>query len=211
MESALFTCRDGSFRVDAADLLNIVLDQSNKWTADDIRREFYFTCLACRVEMIPCAIGTNYKRVPYFRKPKKTPHELGCDISGYEKLLNRKVRKRVSTPDGFPVPYPSKLVFVEEMDSSSEVAYSKPRSYRPEHNYTATLIRTLVKHFIAFPDPVDRNLPLTVPVIGQSTYGEIFQRIQYLKGYNFQDLRIYYGQLMCEYVQITDTEIFFAD
>ena len=207
MESALFTNQDGSLQVDAADLLNIVLDQNNSWTAEEIRREFFFTCLACKVEMIPCAIGTNYKKSPYFKKPKKIPHDLGCDISGYEKLLKRKVRKRVSTPEGFPVPYPSKLVFIEEIVPSGEATSSKPKEYKAEHNYTATLIRTLVKHFIAFPDPVDRNLPLTVPVIGESTYGEIFQRVQYLDGYNFQDLKIYYGQLKYEDIKTTDTEI----
>lgn len=80
-----------------------------------------FICLACRATMIPIAIKPDMKRVPHFRVEQE--HESGCDIDGYEKLAQKRLKKPVSTLAGFSVPYPSQLrlpLFREVADKNQQ-------------------------------------------------------------------------------------------
>lgn len=174
-----------------------------------------FVCRACYIAVEPVAYKKGMKRRPYFRLYKNTRHQNDCGIDGYEKLVLNAKYNAVSDKDGFPIPYPNKMVIVtsrEQVANNRESGSSKDKSVsngksqgeddknRKKHNRTTTTIRPLARHFIDFPHSNDRNIPLIVEGINCeecNTYSTVFKRISATKiGSNlYPGKRIFYGSV----------------
>jgi hypothetical protein len=217
--------RNSLEEIDALELLHRVLDEDEPdWDIARVRA-MMFICLACNAAMRPVAIRPGMKKSPYFRLPPGVQHESGCDIYGYEQLLNQRSDKPVSTESGFPSFYPSKLLLtsleaVDEEPSHSTTHINPeshpqqdPEAVRTEdsHNQTARTIKRLVTYFIdylhRYPHPEDRELFLDVPGVEGKTYGQVFQRLSHSPGVRFDAFKIYFEELSHEQVIFEDTRI----
>lgn len=146
----------------------------------------------CGVEMIPCAWRIKnppHKVAPYFRQ--KRHHEICCSVSGLVKLSATSRKERVQTEQGFPLPYPSKVRFMEKRQLSEascpennnqpteHVAplpkHSMGGSSRPEHHRTVLSIRAVCEFYVN--TPYDLDLPLEVPGCRGTTFEQVFHRL----------------------------------
>jgi hypothetical protein len=204
--------------LDAADLLSRILDPKDDFNLERLAA-MSFICLGCPGKATPVAIKPDMQVSPHFRIPQ---HKLGCDVDGYEKLVKSRSRKQVSTPTGFPVPYPSKLHLPLEREVVNEFSAHQPPSYIPQddlldrskrhqpdkfHHHTVTSIKRLVRHFVSFPHPFDRRLPLDVPGVRGNTYAQIFQRLSHEIEACFGEPKIYFGKLLYTGIRFGDDRI----
>lgn len=88
------------------ELLRRVLDEEDPLDAYTVYTT-QFICLSCEAIKKPVAIKPGMKLSPHFRLQGE--HESGCDVDGYEQLVKSEQKRPVSSPTGFPVPYPNKL------------------------------------------------------------------------------------------------------
>jgi hypothetical protein len=174
-----------------------------------------FICLGCNAQAIPCSYKPSNLRRPYY---KILQHEQKCEIQEYQKFIKIGQKKKISSEDGFPVPYPSKLYLTnknkkiisgnkeQKSENSKEIKnykqHSENVSINTAHHRTSSTIRPIVKHFINF--PYDRHLDLDIPMIKFNTYNSSFRKIYTYETSNeqFQEKysipRIYYGKLSLE-------------
>ncbi|MBE9038250.1 hypothetical protein [aff. Roholtiella sp. LEGE 12411] len=182
----------------------IIIDSSS---AERIRRTEYI-CLNCNVAMKPVAILPENISVPYFRTKKNHQHDPVCSIYTYEKYISTRRKNPVSTLSEFTCGYPNQLCLtsfkaVINQDQSQAIERSKTIQIqikpRQENNkirsWQVKTISPLVKQFINLTHPIDRALPLCVPGVSVSTYGEIFQKLTYKQGYRYDPTRIYFVRL----------------
>jgi hypothetical protein len=162
----------------------------------------------CAIEMIPVACRERkepFKVSPHFRQ--KEDHKSCCSVTALAELAIVSRKKRVQTVSGFPVAYPSKVVFEEERQvvtdepgfaDTSKTQYVKHTKKgdgavqgRPNHHRTVRTIRPVCQLYANIPHDLD--LFLEVPECFGATYGSIFHRIgsdippDQDKGYIFYD------------------------
>ena len=179
-------------------------------TGKEIRKTRCFQCLGCNLKLIPKGIDPKATEVfgeevdhpsAHFAKlPNSLPHDDECDIDGYLKFANTKPSNRESPTKygGFPFGYPSKLVLTtsaqvfstpDTTDVSTEsqqlslLGKDHSQGITRDKNKTVKTLKLLVKHFISFPEDEYRDLALTVPGVGLSTYRDVFHRLRWQPGY----------------------------
>ena len=156
-----------------------------------------FICRGCAAPVFPASFTRDVnKRRPYFTLGKMSRHEAGCDVDGEEQLLHRAQRHRVGASDGFPLPFPSRVVFddthaVEAPRDPAALALAAARSARLGmgaargtgrgvrqrfHGHTIKTIRPACRTFIQFPH--DREtLPLEIPGLPGRSYARLFHHL----------------------------------
>lgn len=207
---------------------------SGDYTGEEIRNTRCFKCLGCELRLIPKGIDPKATEVPgkevrhpsphFAIKVAKSTHDDECDIDGYLNFANTQAGKR-TYPEygGFPFGYPSKLVLTTStqvpstLDTNNLSAVSKQSSLlgkdhsqgvTREKNKTVKTLKLLVKHFLSFPEEEYRNLPLTVPGVGLSTYKDVFHRLCWRPGYEYKAVRIYFAELLWKYTDIGEHKIY---
>lgn len=148
-----------------------------------------YECFDCGLAVIPCSYDKDVNlRRPYFKVHKGTRHEEGCRFADDAQALRDRAKdESIAGEDGFPLPFPSRLIFanlekVVRDDQEQGGERAEPRQRRPAqgtgnrrrpHQYSTDSFRAVVKHYLDFPH--DRDLPLAVPGIDGRTYRECFQ------------------------------------
>ncbi|WP_175203700.1 hypothetical protein [Achromobacter ruhlandii] len=163
-----------------------LVEAEELWALLKVDQDRYI-CRGCGVGVFPASYvkGINRKR-PYFTLGPVNKHAPECNVDGDEKIINRAKTGRIGQSEGFPVPFPSKLLLSDERPvvSGGGAKYgnplvgSKSRSMggcapSRHHGHTVKTIRPACRTYINF--PYDRaSLPLSVPDVHGKTYAEIF-------------------------------------
>lgn len=179
------------------------------WSMTTVNKDGYI-CRGCTTKVFPASYDKeSNKRRPYFSL-RDNKHIAPCDVDGEEKIVRRAKKERVGTPDGFPVPFPNKLVFSDERPTqddepnspagtpptktrgSSSAPSAEARKY---HGHTIKTIRPACRTFINFPN--DREyLSLTVPGVLGDTYAKVFRFLVNQKPALFKDPKhLYYAPI----------------
>jgi hypothetical protein len=167
-----------------------LVEAEELWTMDHVDKDGY-VCYGCVTKVHPASFdkATN-KRRPYFSLRNKS-HQPGCDVDGAEKIVARAKKERVRDPDGFPLPFPSKLSLVDERpvaggDSAvggggvegrepSKGGAGDP-SRRRHDGHTVKTIRPACRAFVNFPNDRDA-LPLEIQDLPGKTYAGVFKYV----------------------------------
>jgi hypothetical protein len=160
------------------------------WTMDHVNKDVYI-CYGCLTQVHPASFDKEKnKRRPYFSLRDKV-HQPGCDVDGAEKIVVRAKKEKVKTPDGFPLPFPSKLSLADERpvvgggspaggggtegrEPSKDSADAPSR--RHHHGHTVKTIRPACRAFVNFPNDRDA-LPLEIPDLPGKTYAGVFKYV----------------------------------
>jgi hypothetical protein len=169
---------------------NEIVEAEQLWELEAVDKERY-ACIGCRTQVWPASYKRDInKKRPYFTLGATGAHIEPCDIDGEEELVKRAKVQRLGTPEGFPLPYPNKLVLSDERPvvspSGGELAPDgvrrnqsrgdNSRSQRANHGHTVKTIRPIAKAFIKYPH--DREtLPLQVPDCEGSSFASVFWRL----------------------------------
>lgn len=171
---------------------NQIIEAEFLWELEVVDKERY-ACIGCGTQVWPASYkrGVNKKR-PYFTLGSNGAHIEPCDIDGEEEVVKRAKVERIGTVEGFPLPYPNKLVLTDERQVVrpsntllTNVAH-KPQSrgdssrgHRANHGHTVKTLRPIAKAFIKYPH--DREtLPLQIPNCEGVTFSSVFWRLNKL-------------------------------
>lgn len=168
-----------------------LVEAEELWNLETVDRDDYI-CRGCKTKVFPASYNKELnKKRPYFTLAKNT-HEDGCDVDGEEKTIKRAKKDKVGTPEGFPVPFPSKLIVSDErpVASTDSIAPTGSRASsssdgsnidiaaKRHHGHSVKTIRSICRTFINYPN--DRpTLPLSIPGVPGSNYLTVFK---YLRG-----------------------------
>lgn len=167
-----------------------IVEAESLWYLDVVDKDGY-ECHGCGIALFPASYEQDInKKRPYFRRSATQPHALDCAMEGFDALVKRAKGVGVGTPEGFPVPFPNRLVLgdrrpVERNDElHGEVAVdAPPRTRAPRgaapgghHGHTTNTIRPMCRTFINFPHD-RRSLPLTIPNCPGRSYAGVFFRL----------------------------------
>jgi hypothetical protein len=155
-----------------------IVEAEQLWLVDNVDKDRYI-CRGCGIKVTPASYRPENLVRPYFTA-RDGDHESKCDVAGEKKLVARGKKGRLSTAtEGFPAPYPSRLVLRElraVVDSNGSDAGDRLRAEdngrrrtsdggtsTPNRRRVANTIRPICRTFINF--PYDRHLDLEVPGI----------------------------------------------
>lgn len=180
-----------------------IIEAEQLWLIENVDNERY-VCRGCGAKAIPSSYRPENVVRPYF----KSTHTPDCDVTGESKLIARGRKEKLgSRLTGFPAPYPSRLVLVDER----EVVDGLPRGGRtipPEadgrprggggapgvqRRRSAGTIRPICRAFINF--PYDRYLDLIVPGIDATTYAQVFKKLKPDEVLGYPDTKIFYAPI----------------
>lgn len=151
-----------------------------------------YICRGCTQQVFPASYdkAINKKR-PYFKLGPLKEHLMGCDVDGEAKIINRAKKDRVSTPEGFPMPFPNRLVLTDHRPVEREGEGSPPEdgrtrtvgsqeradtTERKHHGHTVTTIRMICRAYMRYPN--DRPyMRLRVPSVAGETYLHVFKSL----------------------------------
>lgn len=186
---------------------NEIIEAEQLWELEVVDRERY-ACIGCGTQLRPASYKRDVnKKRPYFTLGPSGSHIDLCDIDGEEDIVKRAKLERIGAPEGFPLPYPNKLVLSDERPVVSLVGDALPiddaqrdqsrthnsRGYPANHGHTVKTIRPIAKAFIKF--PFDREeLPLQVPTCEGSTFASVFWRLGKLMQFR-SPVHLYYAPL----------------
>jgi hypothetical protein len=148
-----------------------------------------YVCRGCLQQVFPTSYdrAVNLKR-PYFRVGRGKRHASDCKVEGEELLVGKARKQSVYSGQGFPLPFPSRVILDEERPVVADAAlgevpmapgrpsgqgtgHSQAKGY---HGHTVTTIKSVCTTFLDA--PFDRNiLPLRIPGIEGRTYQEVFR------------------------------------
>ncbi|MYN08897.1 hypothetical protein [Pseudoduganella aquatica] len=182
-----------------------VVEAEQLWLLDQVDRESY-ACRGCGVKVLPASYRpTNLVR-PYFTVGSAGAHRPGCDVDGEQRLVQRGRQQRVTTShDGFPVPYPSRLVLNDRREIADRATDASREGRRdapvpPSHsapgmprNRTVGTIRQICRTFINF--PYDRDLGLSLPGVEADKYYAAFKKLKWDDMLRYPEPRIFYAAL----------------
>lgn len=164
-----------------------VVDGEQLWYIDPVDKEGYI-CRGCKVMVNPVSFEVHHKKRPHFKELPSKPHKPWCDVEGEIKLISKGRKERLSTQDGFPGSFPSKLQLVDQkvkvetpglpgsgIGSSSGEVLSGTTTKSSSTQWTARTIRPICRTFMNFPH--DRDLPLNVPGAFGNTYDEVIRKL----------------------------------
>jgi hypothetical protein len=175
----------------ARDKLTLELVEAEElWTMEHVDKGGY-TCSGCVTQVHPASFDKEKnKRRPYFSLRDKL-HRPGCDVDGAEKIVARARKEKVRSPDGFPLPFPSKLSLADErpvVGGGMLIPQGGPEGLEPtkggtadpskrrHHGHTVKTIRPACRAFVNFPNDRDA-LPLEIPDLPGKTYAGVFKYI----------------------------------
>ena len=178
------------------------------WTKDYVDREG-FICEGCTLQVFPASYdrSVNRKR-PYFRIGPGETHKGECWVPGKGAVVAEARKHSVRGADGFPMPFPNKLVLDESRGAvaDAESTMANPAQGRVSstggtkgaakghHGHTARTIRPVCKAFCNM--PFDRDvLPLRIPGVDGSTYGQIFRHAKAALRRSGDARALYYGPI----------------
>lgn len=168
-----------------------------------------YICRGCATQVYPASYDrkVNRKR-PYFSL-RTNRHKVGCDVDGETKIIKRAMNERVGTPEGFPLPFPSRITLSDERivvpngtDRSGGQEYGRNGSRAGtgaapsrHHGHTVKTIRPACSVFIKYPH--DRqHLPFTIPGVPGDTYARVFWHLRSKKPEHFlTPTHLYYAAI----------------
>ncbi|HEX8609728.1 MAG TPA: hypothetical protein VF800_00375 [Telluria sp.] len=165
-----------------------LVEAEQLWDMDVVDKEAW-VCRGCPVQVFPASYDAAVnKRRPYFTLGRVNRHAASCDVDGEHKIVSRAQKERVGNSDGFPMPFPSKLILGDEHAGAAGAAGKAPfasstlaavhaaarASVRSRHHgHTVKTIRPACRTYIHFPN--DREfLPLEIPGVWGKTYAQVF-------------------------------------
>ncbi len=180
-----------------------------------------FICIGCRLKSTPCSHNrTKNKRRPYFRFDNPDNHADDCFYEQDKALANLAKKKKISTPDGFPLSHPSTLILddvkiidgknnIENRQRNGNGSYDRngsPSVTKRKHNYSVKTISSIAKHYLKF--PYDRKfMELNIAGIEGCNYSEVIKQLPD-EIVIFQELKMRVGRLNnYKAIEITDSEI----
>ena len=186
---------------------NEIIEAEQLWELEVVDKERY-ACIGCGTQIWPASYKRDInKKRPYFTLGSTGAHIEPCDIDGEEDIVKRAKVERLGTPEGFPLPYPNKLVLMDERPvanpSGGELGVDdaqrqksrgdSSRGQRANHGHTVKTLRPIAKAFIKYPH--DREtLPLQVPDCEGSTFASVFWRLGKLMQFR-SPTHLYYAPL----------------
>lgn len=168
------------------DTLDFV-EAEDLWDMTTVDREGYI-CRGCAIQAFPASFDKEKnKKRPYFSLGPVGKHYPGCDVDGEEKIVKRASKERVGTPEGFPLPFPNRLILsdvrpvvqgaaAQTREQAEGVTASRARSGdapKRHHGHTVKTIRPACSAFIKFPNDRE-HLPLAIEDVPGDTYAKIF-------------------------------------
>lgn len=176
------------------------------WELDEINKEIY-RCPDCLTNLIPASFLRTNKKRPYFFYLESKPHSPECAYNHANEIEKKARKKSIKTDEGFPLPFPSKLLLNDAVNKETDALLGSFRlfvnnnatdsisksSLLNHHHRTVTTIKNIVRQFINF--PYDRDLPLSIPLSDpqNNTYSKVFKRIK--NGVNYNGYYIFYDRL----------------
>lgn len=187
------------------------------WELEVVDKNIY-SCPDCSISLIPASYLKTNKKRPYFRYLKANTHTFDCVYNENSKLVKTAQVQSISNEDGFPFPYPSKLIIDdvktrEANDNDSDIPSASTKrntskeygseAARPNHHRTVSTIKNIVRHYVCFRN--DWHVPLIVPYVSsaQTTYNSIFKRIKN-GGWHYDNYHIFYSNIFWNKAQEHD-------
>ncbi|TAF99108.1 MAG: hypothetical protein EAZ43_16430 [Betaproteobacteria bacterium] len=186
---------------------NEFIEAEHLWELPFVDKDRY-RCIGCGTQIWPASYKRNInKRRPYFTLGASGAHISPCDIDGEEEIVKRAKLERIGTVDGFPLPFPNKLVLTDERPVVGQAGDEQPQDgaqrrrsrgdsslgQRANHGHTVKTIRPIVKRFIQFPH--DREgLPLEIKNCDGNTYAAVFWRLNRLMRFR-NPVHLYFAPL----------------
>lgn len=184
-----------------------IIDAEKLWDID-VDKDAY-VCPGCNVQVFPASFnkGVN-KRRPYFTL-MDNKHVQPCGIAGLEKTIKRAKRESVGAPDGFPEPFPNRLVLSDarpvtagsgsgagaSIGATSTSRSNATRVASTYHGHTVQTIRPVCRIFMEYPYDRD-HLEMAIPGCPGSTYGRVFSKLDFQGIRPFQTrTRLFYAAL----------------
>ncbi|SFL63768.1 hypothetical protein [Rugamonas rubra] len=181
-----------------------IIDAEQLWLIESVDKERYI-CRGCGAKAVPASFQPENVVRPYFR----STHNADCDVTGEAKLIVRGRQEKLGSKlTGFPAPYPSKLVLVDDRvvdDGGSGGEYPVPPRTRGgprgrdsgpsdiQRKRSAGTIRPISRTFINY--PYDRYLDLNVPGVDAKTYGQVFKKLKWDELVSYTDKKIFYAAM----------------
>lgn len=167
-----------------------IIDAEMLWDMEEVDRDAY-ECSGCKVQVFPASFKKDVnKRRPYFRLGDNK-HVKPCGIDGVEKLVQKAKKAGVGRPDGFPVPYPTKLLLSDTRPvttgagaaaggATGASVKSRAPSTRDDgyHGHTVRTIRPVCRIFMEYPHDRDQ-LDIEIPGCPGSTYSTVFSKLDF--------------------------------
>ena len=167
-----------------------IIDAEQLWDMEVVDKEGY-ECPGCGIQVFPASFKKHInKRRPYFT-PMDNKHVQPCGVDGLEKLVRKAKHERMGSPDGFPVPFPNKLILTDTRPVTATTAGSlgaatdprpstRPNSARNDsyHGHTVKTIRPICRVFMEYPHDRD-HLELGIPGCPGATYTTVFSKLSY--------------------------------
>jgi hypothetical protein len=182
-----------------------LVEAEELWNMETVDRNDYI-CRGCKTKVFPASYNKDLnKKRPYFTLAKNL-HEDDCDVDGEEKTIKRAKKEQVGTPEGFPVPFPNKLVVTDDrhVAAADAVAATAARSSsssdssntgvgaKRHHGHSVKTIRSICRTFINYPN--DRpTLPLNIPGVPGSNYLTVFKYLRGKPEVFKEGMRLYYA------------------
>lgn len=164
-----------------------LVEAEQLWDMEVVDREAWI-CRSCPTQVYPASYDAAVnKRRPYFTLGRINRHAEGCAVDGEQGIVSRGRKERVGNSDGFPMPFPSKLVLGDEpaapvgphklsfTSSTLAAVHAAARAsvHKRHHGHTIRTIRPACRTYINFPN--DREfLPLDIPGVRGKTYAQVF-------------------------------------
>lgn len=195
-----------------------IIEAEQLWLIENVDKDRYI-CRGCGIKLNPKSFERDNIRRPHFALLPGLDHIPGCDVDGEKKLVKAGRTKRLSTThEGFPAPYPSRLVLIDErrVVGDAPAADTEPKARRggqdasrPENGNTSTTrkraantIRPICRTFIRF--PYDRDLDLSIPDINAKNYLTVFKKLKWDELCRYSEARIFYSPILWK--KATETE-----
>lgn len=169
-----------------------LIDAEELWNMRAVNANGYI-CRGCDQPVFPASFNKakNGKR-PHFRLGPREAHLSGCDVDGEASIIRRARLVPIGTREGFPLPFPSRLISTDERIVEPHGIDFVPASGRPRtrsgesevksngpvwhHGHTVKTIRAICRTYMKFPN--DRPfLPLTIPGVEGDTYLRVFKSL----------------------------------
>lgn len=181
-----------------------IVDAEELWIIKQVDPLGY-TCRGCEAVATPCSYRPENVVRPYFSA--KDGHKEGCDVDGEVELIKRARKQRVSTREGFPGSFPSRLVLRDlrpvvgsggvqgDASSQPERNTGSKTGNKPQRNrhFATQTIRSICRTFINY--PFDRDLPLMLPGVAADSYQRAFRSLKRDEVISYPECRLFYARI----------------
>jgi hypothetical protein len=198
---------------------NEIIEAEQLWEIEFVDKERY-RCIGCGTQIWPASYKRDInKKRPYFTLGASGAHVDPCDIDGEAEIVKRAKSGKLGNPEGFPLPYPNKLVLSDDRPvvnpvngdhtpSSGERFHSRSDANsrpRANHGHTVKTIRPIAKAFMKYPH--DREgLLLQIPGCEGNTFASVFWRLVKLMRFR-SATHLYFAPLHWKAPKNSDTNI----